>query len=691
FRYKDLAGWWSNPHHERTGGVRKANPTAWQPASKPIWFTEYGCAALDKATNQPNKFIDPKSSESNLPYFSKGARDDLIQAQYVRAMDRYWGDAANNPVSNLYGGPMVDMENAFVWAWDARPYPNFPGNTVLWSDGENYARGHWLNGRTSNETLAAVVAEICARAGLSEVDVSGLFGLVRGYSVNDLSGGRAALQPLMLAYGFQAIERDGVLQFRMRDGVAKAVRETGSLAFVSDIGSDIETVRAPEAETAGRVRLSFIEADGDFEARSAEAIFPDEQAFAVSHSDIPLILSRAEARAIVERWLTESRIARDTARFALPPSDVALGAGDVVRIHPSGSNYRIDSVELAEARIVEAVRVEDEIYAPSPGLEEEVAPRPHVPAMPVEHQFLDLPLLTGNEVAHAPHLAAAASPWTGPVAVYQGLSDSGYVLNTEIERPSIIGETLSDLPEGPVGLWDRGNVLHLEVIGGGLSSAERGDVLNGTNALALGDGSAANWEIVQFAEADLVAADTYELRGLLRGQAGTDATMPTVWPAGSRAVLLDGRPQQIDLPVSARGLDRHYRIGPSALAYDAPSYELDVVAFEGIGLRPYAPVHLRGARDVSGDLHVRWIRRTRIDGDSWAGFEVPLGEGAELYLIKVVSAGTALRTELVGTPSWTYSAVDQASDGVTGPFDIQVAQVSDRFGPGPFRRITIND
>ncbi|MEM9638956.1 MAG: glycoside hydrolase TIM-barrel-like domain-containing protein, partial [Pseudomonadota bacterium] len=50
------------------------------------WVDEFGCASIDKGTNQPNKFVDMKSSESSLPKFSNGARDDFIQAQYLRAM-----------------------------------------------------------------------------------------------------------------------------------------------------------------------------------------------------------------------------------------------------------------------------------------------------------------------------------------------------------------------------------------------------------------------------------------------------------------------------------------------------------------------------------------------------------------------------------------------------------------------------
>ncbi len=63
WRYKDLAGWWTNAHHDRIAGVRQATASAWVPQSKPIWFTELGCAAVDKGTNEPNRFLDPKSSE----------------------------------------------------------------------------------------------------------------------------------------------------------------------------------------------------------------------------------------------------------------------------------------------------------------------------------------------------------------------------------------------------------------------------------------------------------------------------------------------------------------------------------------------------------------------------------------------------------------------------------------------------
>ncbi len=692
FRYKDIRNWWLNPHFERIGGVRQGAPTDWLPQSKPIWFTEFGCAAIDKGTNQPNKFLDPKSSESSLPKYSTGVRDDLIQAQYLRAMTGYWGDPENNPVSEVYDGPMIDMERSHVWAWDTRPFPQFPALDTLWSDGENYARGHWLNGRASAQALGAVVDEICARSGVEALDVDALYGLVRGYSVAEINGARSALQPLLLAYGFDVAERDGKLVFRSRTGRVAGTVTPPQMAAIGDQPTGVETIRAPEAETAGRVRLTFVESDGDYEARAAEAVFPDEQSRSVSVSEFPLVLTQAEGRGITERWLAEARVARDRARFSLPMSQLGIGAGDVVRLETETDKglFRLDRVEQGDARLIEAVRIEPDVYVPSDAVEERISLTPFVPPTPVYPLFLDLPLLTGDEVEHAPHLAVAADPWPGTVAVYSAAEDSGYELNHTVFGPSVVGETETPLEWAAPGVWDRGAAVRVNLSSGELSSAEMAQVLNGANAAVIGDGSSDNWEVFQFAEAQLVAPDTYDLSLRLRGQLGSDGLMPEVWPAGSQFVLLDGTPEQITLAQSARDLARHYRIGPAGRPYDDPSYLHQVEAFKGVGLRPYAPVHLKAERAGSGDLAIRWVRRTRTDGDSWVSTDVPLGEPQEGYQVRVRnSGGTILREAIVGAPEWVYPAAAQSFDGAVAPFVVEVAQMSDRFGPGLYKRLDV--
>ncbi|MFT4962431.1 MAG: hypothetical protein ACI92Z_003529, partial [Paracoccaceae bacterium] len=684
WRYKDIRGWWQNEHYERIGGVRQLASTQWQPKTKPIWFTELGCAAVDKGTNEPNKFLDVKSSESFLPKYSNGLRDDFIQSQYLNTVLGYWSKPVNNPQSDQYEGAMIDLSNAYVWAWDTRPFPAFPNTRELWSDGENYARGHWLNGRSGARTLASVVREICRRSGLTAIDTSTLYGVVRGYIVNQVADARTALQPLMLRYGFDAIERDGVLGFVMRHGARAEVLDRELLAESGEIGGLVDLVRDSEAEMIGRVRLRFLQSDATHDAVAEEAVLPDEATHAVTGRDLALSMTRGEGRMVAERWLTESRVSRDTVRFALPPSMMHLGAGDVVSLAGEAGDvlYRIDRVEQSDLQLVEAVRIEPEVYLPSEFPDDTPVASGFVPPVPVLPLFLDLPLITGEEVEHAPHLAVTSQPWPGSVAVYASGSDESYVLNDIVAARSIIGVTETALHAAPSGRWDNGAPLQVKLISGAFESRSAEAVLNGANLVAIGDGSSGAWELFQFQTADLIAPDTYWLSGRLRGQLGSDGLMPQAWPTGSWIVVLDGTPGQIGLRSAQRRMARHYRIGPARRGYSDPSYVHLIEAFDGNGLRPYAPCHLRTDYTIGGDAVFDWVRRTRIDGDAWDLPEVPLGEETELYLVRVRLGATVIREANVSSPIWTYTAQQRTADGLTGMVTIEVAQISARFGPG---------
>ncbi|MEP3638639.1 MAG: glycoside hydrolase/phage tail family protein [Paracoccaceae bacterium] len=692
WRYKDIRGWWENAHHERISGIRSEEATAWVPGSKPIWFTEYGCAAVDNGTNEPNKFLDPKSSESFLPKYSNGRRDDLIQKQYYRAMHAFWKEQSNNPTSEQYGGAMVNMDRAFAWAWDARPYPFFPNALDTWSDGENYPRGHWLNGRVSSRTLASVVSEICENSGLTAYDTSELVGYVRGYAINTVSDARSALQPLMLRYGFDAIERDGFLVFKTRNGKQPQTILVEGMADNSELNGTHEQGREAEAELAGRIRLRFVESDGDFETGAEEAILPDEETHAVSATDLSLSMTRGEARQVSERWLVESRTARETVRFALPPSQLCIGAGDVVSIEDDQSKdanlFRVDRLEHGDMQIIDAVRIDPEVYQPSDLSDELARVRGFVAPVQLTSLFLDLPLLSGDEVPHAPHVAVTSAQWPGSAALYQSDNGTNYALNSVIAARSVIGVTQNALNPSAPGLMDRGPSLEVELVSGALSSIPDESLLSGGNLAIVGDGTPGNWEVIQFRDAELIAPNRYLLSNRLRGQLGTDALGADAWPSGSWFVLLNGLPQQIDLPSSFRRIAQTYRIGPAQLTYDDPSFTEETHAFDGNGLRPYSPVHLK-AWPIAGGYQASWIRRSRFDGDSWDLMEIPLGEETEMYQVQVHKSGAVVREEIVDSPTWTYDASALAEDGMSAPFDIIVAQVSARFGPGLSNRMQV--
>ncbi len=691
FRYKDLKSWWSNPHHNRPGGNRDVSPTSWVPQSKPIRFTEFGCAAIDKGTNQPNVFVDAKSSEGFVPYHSTGARDDFIQYRYFQAHLNHWGKPENNPVSAHYSQPMVDMSHAYIWAFDTRPWPDFPARTQIWSDGENYGRGHWVSGRVGAATLAAVVTQIAERSSFSSVDVSNLHGSVRGYIVNGTQSARQSLQPLMLSHGFECSEIGEDIVFKNRLGATPQSVDAQSLA-TGKTSDAISYTRTPDLEVSSQVDVSFYQSENAYQQGAASAVIPDQSEATVTSLQIPVALSATEGSNVAARFLSEAHIARDEASFSLPPSMLGVTVGDIVSFGDGAADklFRIDRLEEAGARMCHAVRVEHGVYQRGGAIERSPQePTLTIPA-PAYVEFLDLPLISGEEVAHAPHIVGSGRPWVGSLSVYTSTSDSGYVLDREIQSPSVVGTTLNALVKRSPELWSNADRLHIRIPSGALESKSREDVLNGANLAALRGPNQTNWELIQFRHAILTGPGEYELSGFLRGRLGTDGVMPDLYPAGSDFVLMDGSSVQPSLPLSARGLNRHYRIGPSDLGYDDPSFAHFEKSFAGVGLRPFPPAHLRSLLLENDDIRLNWVRRTRIDGESWQGTDVPLGEDSEMYVVRIRKDDTVVRQETVQTPSFVYSSADQQQDSLIAPFQFEVAQVSAQFGPGPFKRISFD-
>lgn len=158
---------------------------------------------------------------------------------------------------------------------------------------------------------------------------------------------------------------------------------------------------------------------------------------------------------------------------------------------------------------------------------------------------------------------------------------------------------------------------------------------------------------------------------------------------GALVVMMDAALEQIALPLDALGLERSYRIGPASRPLGDPSQRDISAVFQGVGLRPYRPAHLRARWDALGDVHLTWVRRTRRGGDGWGVSEVPLSETYERYVVRVRKGGAVLRVADCDAPGFVYSSLAQLQDGVEGSFTLEVAQVSDVFGPGPFASLEI--
>lgn len=682
FRAKDLWSWWSGAHHDRPDGSESATATDWVPAGKPIWFCELGCPAIDKGANQPNVFFDPKSSESALPYYSNGQRDDLIQRRFLEAHLAFWSASANNPVSGTYGAPMVDTRRIFAWCWDARPFPFFPSRADIWGDAANYQYGHWLNGRLGAVPLSDLVSEVCG--GLAPVDVANLAGLVTGFAVTDTMSPRDALAPLALAYHFDGVESQGVIRFVMRGRPDPVSLDEGDLVLgESEQGFGFELERAQETDLPVASRIAYIDAGADYRQAVAEARRLTGHSDRVASSALPLVLDQGQAIGIGQRLLMDAWTMRESAGFALPPSRLALDAADEVLLDAGGRvrRLRLTRIGDAGARSIEALATDPSVYEPltgpsrAPGAGQDLA----LPGRALL-AFLDLPLLTGAEVPWAPRAAAFANPWPGAVLVLRSASESNYVLDTALALPAGIGETTADFHSGPAWRWDETGSLSIRLYNGSCASLDDLSVLGGANVLAVQNEDGA-WEVLQYATATLTAPGRWTLTRLLRGQAGTESAMRDPVAAGARVVLVDRALVQLALRQDETRLPFHYLWGPQGKPISDPSYQGAVETFAGLGLRPLSPVRLAAAWR-GGDLALSWIRRTRIGGDSWDQPDVPLGEDAEAYEIEI--AGTT-RVISASAPFATYGAADIAADfpgGLPVPFRFTVYQLSASFGRG---------
>ena len=233
---------------------------------------------------------------------------------------------------------------------------------------------------------------------------------------------------------------------------------------------------------------------------------------------------------------------------------------------------------------------------------------------------------------------------------------------------------------GPTARWHHADV-RVKIYGGALASASDLAVLAGANAAALRNADG-DWEVIQFAEAKLIGDRTYRLTKLLRGQAGSEWAMAPLLAAGASFVLLDGHAVTIASGSGARDRAMALRVVAAGRdTADATALALDVTPGD-TALKPLAPVHLRARRDGAG-VTLRWIRRTRADGDSWSG-EVPLGEDSERYEIDILSGATVLRTLTSATPSVLYAAADELADfgAAQSSLTVRVAQVSATAGRG---------
>ncbi|WP_461382508.1 GTA baseplate fiber-binding domain-containing protein [Devosia indica] len=286
-----------------------------------------------------------------------------------------------------------------------------------------------------------------------------------------------------------------------------------------------------------------------------------------------------------------------------------------------------------------------------------------------------LPPLPSDPLRSRLVLGAYADPWPGVVEIVDNATGTQLA---RLSRPAAIGELLTPLAPGPEAQWDRGNAVDIKLIAGHLADAAPLAALAGTNRVAV-ETDAGDWEVIGFANAELVAPGQYRLTALLRGLEGSGHAIGTA-STGRRMMVLNQTVVTLAVETDWIGESRDLRI----LAMGGGAGEIMTVAPGAGPALPLSPVHLEGLRAADGSITLEWTRRSRADGDGWGVAEPPLEFAPENWQVEIVTGGVTVRTLSTAQCSVPYPLADQIADlgAPASGFTFSVRQVSAALGAG---------
>ena len=373
--------------------------------------------------------------------------------------------------------------------------------------------------------LSSVVTDLCYRAGIgsSLIDVTEFTTAddVLGYQIPRQMPARTALETLMTAYNFDAVERDWKLYFRKRGSTSVAAIDSAELRVhrSGDAIPDktVET-RTQDLEIPTHFTLSYESKIRDYEIASQNAVRVDKATYLPKSAALGLVMTDSHAKQQAEillkqMWVNRHRYGFSTTNkyLKLAPGDVITVAGKVMRvIEMADRDGIIDFVcESEEGGVYDNSAEADDLTIGATDLTDAA----YIPSF----IGMDIPPLDPDAPSYGLTFAmygiAGYAGGTIEVSYDGGATYSEVVyFNSTTAKVGTCTDTLADFTG--VGLDAVSTVtVDLSVSASTLTSTLQTAII----------GSVANgWEILQFETAALVSGNTYTLSNFYRGLYGTE-------------------------------------------------------------------------------------------------------------------------------------------------------------------------
>jgi len=546
---------------------------------------------------------------------------------------------------------------------------------------------------STNQTLDEIVEAECLLSNLLEVgdlDTADLTDEVRGFRVSDVASIRAGLEHLQTAFPFDVIQSGYQLKFIPRGQSSVASFTT------DDLGVDKQLIESREMDTQipYKVTVKCIDAESrEYGTNEQYAQRYSSESVNVHEKMLAIVLSEDECAQVAEVLLYLYWMERSSFEFTLPPSARYLEPSDVIThtadyatfyFRLTSVSYDADGTLRCTAKPNNAA-IYTSTAVGSTGQVTSGSISGH--DSDTSYALLDIPSVNDKYLYDAGFYIAAygdEDDWAGGVIMRStdGGANFDQIAASYYETTlGICQNALGDIDQ-PY-MINASPLLNVQFVADTPSSVTQAQLLNGSNTFAYGaDG---RWEIVGIQNWELEADESYTGSQMLRGLFGSESHASTHQIGDKLIHLNDADLLRFQTSINTVGLTHQYR--GISFNEDLDSDDNTDFVYEGVNLKPLAPVHVSYYRDASSNINIAWTRQDRFPDDFRNNVEEPMSESTEAYRTIIYTDNnydTVLREITSTIESCQYTTAQQVTDGTSGDSDYYFAvyQMSSEVGYG---------